>query len=203
MFPQDQKYFRFCFGLVLAFVFVPPTSPTHQVSVPKGCIVVASYALKTDWKETNLADAKLLKNSISCIHELYKIWREARNMPQEVRDLVCKASNLGKSTSSIAERTIEFRATLSTLQNPRSVRSDNEIGHRLQDVSQRVRIVAGGTAPSHRVDRQGADAAMGTLGQCNLACDNVKANWKAKTLPSNPQTARSSHLRRHQESSQQ
>lgn len=104
MFPRDRKYFRFCFGLVLAFVFVLPTSPTHQVSVPKGCIVIASYALKTDWKETNLADAKLLKNSISCIHELYKIWREARNMPQEVRDLVCKASNLGKSTSSIAER---------------------------------------------------------------------------------------------------
>lgn len=104
MFPQGRKYFRVCFGLVLAFVFVPPTSPTHQESVPTECIVVASYALKTDWKETNLVDAKLLKNSISCIHELYKIWREARNMPQEVRDLVCKASNVGESISSTAKR---------------------------------------------------------------------------------------------------
>ena len=79
-------------------------SPTPEASVPKGCIVVASYALKTNWKETNLVDAKLLKNSFSCIQELYKIWREARNMPQEVRDLVCKATHLGKGTSSITER---------------------------------------------------------------------------------------------------
>ena len=104
MLPQSRKYFRFCFGLVLAFVFVPPASPTPEVSVPKGCIVVASYVFKTDWKETNLLDAKLLKNSINCIQELYTIWKEARNMPQDVRDLVCKASHLGKTTSVITER---------------------------------------------------------------------------------------------------
>ena len=103
MFPQGQKYFRFCFGLVFAFEFVRPTSPTHEVSVPKGCKVVASYALKTDWKKINLVDVKLLKNSISCIQELYKIWKETPNMPQEVRNLVCKASHLGKSTLSITE----------------------------------------------------------------------------------------------------
>lgn len=103
MFPQGRKHFRFCFSLVLAFNFVPSTSPTHEVSVPKECMVVASYAFKTDWKKTNLVDLKLLKNSISCIRELYKIWREAPKMPQEVRDLVCKASRLGKSTLSIIE----------------------------------------------------------------------------------------------------
>lgn len=103
MFPQGRKYFRFCFGLVLAFNFVPSSSPTHEVSVPKECIVVASYAFKTDWKKTNLVDLKLLKNCISCIRELYKIWKEAPKMPQEVRDLVCKASHLGKSTSSITK----------------------------------------------------------------------------------------------------
>ena len=99
MFPQGRKYFRLCFGLVWAFVFVQ----AHQVSVPKGCIEVASYAMETDRKETNLANVKLMKNSFSCIQELYKIWREARNMPKGVRDLVCKASNLGKNASSIAE----------------------------------------------------------------------------------------------------
>jgi len=88
----------------LAFVFLPPASPTHEASVPTGCIEVASYAFKTDWKETNLVDAKLLINAIRCIRELYNIWKEAQNMPREVRDLVCKASHLGKSTSSITER---------------------------------------------------------------------------------------------------
>lgn len=99
MFPQGHKYFRLCFGSVLAFVFVQ----AHQVSVPKGCVEVASYAIKTDRKETNLANDKLMKNSFRCIQELYKIWREARNMPKGIRDLVCKASNLGKNASSIAE----------------------------------------------------------------------------------------------------
>ena len=103
MFPQGRKYFRFCFGLVLAFDFVRSTSPTHEVNVPKECIVVASYAFKTDWKKINLVDVKLLKNSFSCIHDLYKIWREAPNMPQKVRDLVCKASHLEKSSLSITE----------------------------------------------------------------------------------------------------
>ena len=70
MFSQGQKNFRFCFGLVFAFVFVLPTSSTHRVNVPKGCIAVASYAFKTDWKKTDLVDAKLFKNAISCIHEL-------------------------------------------------------------------------------------------------------------------------------------
>ena len=102
MFPQGWKYFGVGFGLVLAFDFVlSVTSPTHEVSVTKDCIVVASYALKTDW--ISVVDVKLLKNSISCIQELYKIWREARNMPREARDLVCKASQLGKSKLSITE----------------------------------------------------------------------------------------------------
>jgi len=105
MFPQSRNYFRLYYvGLGLAFVFIPPASPTHEASVPTGCIEVASYAFKTDKREANLVDAKLLKNSISCIQELYTIWKEARNMPRKVRDLVCKASHLGKRASSITER---------------------------------------------------------------------------------------------------
>ena len=76
------------------------------------CLVVASYAfIKTEWKETNFVDVKLLKNSISCIQELYKIWREAQNMPQEVRDLVCKASHLWKSAISITDRAKSCQAS--------------------------------------------------------------------------------------------
>lgn len=103
MCPQGRKYFHFCFGLILAFDFVRSASPTHEVSVPKECTVVASYAFKTDWKKINLVDVEFVKNSFRCIHELYKIWKEAPNMPQKVRDLVCKASLLGKSTLSITE----------------------------------------------------------------------------------------------------
>ena len=111
MFPQDRKYFRFHFSRVLAlaslaFLQTSPAAAHAEITVPKGCVEVAIFVAKS----SNLLDAKLLKNFINCIQELYKIyqkadWKTIRNIiPQEVRDLVRKIPTLGKKVSSIAKR---------------------------------------------------------------------------------------------------
>ncbi|KAL9981790.1 hypothetical protein ACROYT_G010539 [Oculina patagonica] len=111
MFSEDRKYFRFRFIVVLVLAFLSLISPTHGVSVPKGCVEVAVYVAKIDdWNQPNLLNATLANNFIECIQEVYKIYKETdwkavqKILPREVRDLVLKVQNMGESTSAIVKR---------------------------------------------------------------------------------------------------
>lgn len=126
-------------------------------------------------------------------------------MPQKVRDLVCKASRLGKSTLPITEsKELSSFVPLYLLCRTFDLYDrTKQLDIDFKTYRNEFELLQIGTKPSHRVNRQGADAVVGTPGQRHFTCDNVKANQKAKTLPCDPQTARSSHPRRPQESSQQ
>lgn len=109
MFPQDGKYFRFRFSLVLFSVaaFLSLISPTHEVSVPKECMEVALHAANTYLNDHTFLDAKVVNSFVDCTQKLYTIyketdWKNVQNIiPQKVRDLVQK---LGKNPSAILKR---------------------------------------------------------------------------------------------------
>ncbi|XP_015762424.1 PREDICTED: uncharacterized protein LOC107341513 [Acropora digitifera] len=106
MLTQGRKYFRFSLLLVAAFCFnFGPVSPSPEISFPKGCTEAAqNYAM------TQTIDLKLVSNIVSCLRDLYKLyksadWRAIQSLiPNEVKDVIRKAPKLWKNSVDIAKQ---------------------------------------------------------------------------------------------------